>query len=156
MSKNKFIGFGKPNKAEPKLGDGDFAMDIEEEDKEEKQEHFEMDIPAVPQPIAPPAAVAAPAIAFPKHDYVAPPMKTSNNDAIVSKGMNVTGDMDIESDNLFVYGVIKGEVTVEGIITIDGGQIIGNIKCKGLQMKNHAYAKGNITINETKNGNVKV
>lgn len=62
----------------------------------------------------------------------------------------------IESGNLFVYGVVKGEVIVEGIITIDGGQIIGNIKCIGLQMKNHAYVKGTVTITETKNGNVKV
>lgn len=62
----------------------------------------------------------------------------------------------IESGNLFVYGVVKGEVIAEGIITIDGGQIIGNIKCKGLQMKNHAYVKGTVTITETKNGNVKV
>lgn len=156
MSKNKFMGFGKANKAEPKLGDDDFAMDIAGEDNEEKQEHFEMDIPAVPQPISPPTAVAAPTIAFPKHDYVAPPMTSSDDDAIVSKGMNVTGDMNIESGNLFVYGVVKGEVTAEGVITIDGGQIIGNIKCKGLQMKNHAYVKGTVTISEGKNGNVKV
>lgn len=173
MSKNTFLGFGKNNKTQNQnynkvetdevKGNFSMSLDTEAEDTAEEDEKA-FDIDALENIVKPqnstlPPVYAAPAVAIPTQEVNRFPVKNvdqSQDDAVISKGMNVTGNMNIEHGKLYVYGVINGEVNIDGVIVMEGGQIVGNVKCKGLQMSKKSCVKGNVTVEDDKNGNVKI
>lgn len=163
MGKKHFMGFGKSTKEEPKATENDFTTGIDNDIvQDEDSKPFDLDElegivkPAVPTSTSLPPVTAAPAVSFPTQEFAVPPIPNNQESAVVSKGMNITGDMNIGSGDLYVYGSIKGEVTVEGTVVMDAGKIIGNVSCKGIRMSNNASIKGNVTINEAKNNDAKI
>lgn len=163
MGKKRFMGFGKSTKEEPKTTTDDFTTGIDRDIvPDEDGKPFDLDElegivkPAMPTNTSLPPVTAAPAVSFPTQEFAAPPIRGDQESAVVSKGMNITGDMNIGSGDLYVYGSIKGEVTVEGTVIMDAGKIIGNVSCKGIRMSNNASIKGNVTIIEAKNNDAKI
>jgi cytoskeletal protein CcmA (bactofilin family) len=64
-------------------------------------------------------------------------------------GPNAQIDADIMANNATIAGIIKGNVTVRGLLLItETGKIIGNISCGALGIREGAYFSGACKMNE--------
>ncbi len=73
----------------------------------------------------------------------------TSKDLIV--GPNAQIDADVLAANASIAGIIRGNVTVKGLLNItESGKVIGNISCAHLGIKEGAYFSGACKMAEPK------
>lgn len=66
-------------------------------------------------------------------------------------GPNAQIDADLIAGNASIAGIVKGNVAVKGVLSIQStGKILGNISCASLDISEGAYFSGNCKMAEPK------